>query len=110
MNLSKSTWACLVLIILALFRASQLHREAIAQLSTIVIQNDNGVPEIASSQQPTLRFQGQENDQTLLDDKNSDLFYFVQVCPFYEILFYLRRNHRHQVTYAFQDNSSQQYL
>ena len=108
MNLSKSTWACLVLIILALFRAGQLHREASAQLSTTVRQNDNGVPEIASSsQQPTLRFEGQENDQTLLDDKNSDLFYFVQVCPFYEILFYLRRNHRHQVTYAFQDNNSQ---
>ena len=85
MNLSKSTWTCLVLLILALFRAGQLHRAAIAQLSTTVIQSNSGAPEILSSQQPTLRFQSQESDQTLLDDKNPDLFYFVQVCSFYKI-------------------------
>ncbi|KAI7858449.1 Metallo-dependent phosphatase-like protein [Circinella umbellata] len=79
MNLSKSTWTCLVLLILALFRAGQLHRAAIAQLSTTVIQSNSGAPEILSSQQPTLRFQSQESDQTLLDDKNPDLFYFVQI-------------------------------
>ncbi|KAI9271533.1 Metallo-dependent phosphatase-like protein [Phascolomyces articulosus] len=81
MNLSKSTWACLLLLLVSLFRAGQLHWLSIAELSSQSTQLDKtlAVPESVSSRQSRYRFQDEENDQTMLDDKNSDIFYFVQI-------------------------------
>ncbi|KAI9498188.1 Metallo-dependent phosphatase-like protein [Zychaea mexicana] len=82
MNLSRSTWACILLLVLSLLRAGQVYQSSIAELSRgLTTQDAPIVPETTApdSRIPAYRFEEEENDRTVLDDKNSNIFYFVQV-------------------------------